>query len=67
MLIIGIAYLVVCFQENFGMNFQIKHLITVGFLCYMTLVWKMPFSHQAVIKVLFNGHCHRNHSNGLPV
>lgn len=50
MLIIGIAYLVVCFQENFGMNFRIKHLITVGFLCYMTLVWKMPFSHQAVIK-----------------
>lgn len=50
MLLIGIAYLIVCFQENFGMNFKIKHLVFAGFLCYMTLIWEIPFTHKAVLK-----------------
>lgn len=42
MLLLGISFMVLTFREKYGMNFRIKNLIFVLFLCYMTLIWKMP-------------------------
>ena len=42
MLLLGISFMVLTFREKYGMNFKIKNLIFVLFLCYMTLIWRMP-------------------------
>ena len=44
MLILGVLYLIICMEENYGMNFRIKRLLFIGFLCYMTLIWDIPIS-----------------------
>ncbi len=42
MLILGIAFMALAFRDKFGMNFKIKNIIFVLFLCYMTLIWDIP-------------------------
>lgn len=42
MLVLGISFMVLAFRERFGMDFKIKEIIFVLFLCYMTLVWDIP-------------------------
>ena len=42
MLAIGCAYFVLAFREKFRMNFKIKNLIFMLFLCYMTMIWDIP-------------------------
>ncbi|MGN1149032.1 MAG: hypothetical protein ACI4TB_11440, partial [Lachnospiraceae bacterium] len=42
MLLLGIAFMVFAFKERFGMDFKIKNIIFVLFLCYMTLIWDIP-------------------------
>lgn len=42
MLLLGISFMVLTFRKKYGMNFKIKNLIFVLFLCYMTLIWEMP-------------------------
>ncbi|MGN0431078.1 MAG: DUF2339 domain-containing protein [Lachnospiraceae bacterium] len=42
MLLLGISFMVLTFREKYGMSFKIKNLIFVLFLCYMTLIWRMP-------------------------
>ncbi len=42
MLLLGIIFILLTFREKYGMNFKVKHLILVLFLCYMTLIWRIP-------------------------
>lgn len=42
MLVLGISFMVFAFKEKYGMDFKIKHIIFVLFLCYMTLIWDIP-------------------------
>ena len=42
MLAIGCAYFALAFREKFHMNFKIKNLIFMLFLCYMTMIWEIP-------------------------
>ena len=42
MLLLGISFIVLTFRKKYGMDFKIKNLILVLFLCYMTLIWEMP-------------------------
>lgn len=44
MLLLGISFLVLTFREKYGMNFKGRNLVLVLFLCYMTVIWKMPVS-----------------------
>lgn len=40
--LLGITFILLMFQERFGMNFKIKNIILILFLCYMVLIWKLP-------------------------
>lgn len=42
MLVLGIAFMLLAFCDKYGMNFKIKNLIFIFFLCYMTLIWEVP-------------------------
>lgn len=42
LLVVGIAFMVLACREEFGMNFRIKNMIFVMFLCYMILIWDIP-------------------------
>lgn len=44
MLLLGISFLVLTFREKYGMNFKVRNLVLVLFLCYMAVIWKMPVS-----------------------
>lgn len=42
MLVLGISFMVLAFREHFGMDFKIKEILFVLFLCYMVLIWDIP-------------------------
>lgn len=42
LLVLGISFMVLAFREKFGMDFKIKNIIFVLFLCYMVLIWNIP-------------------------
>lgn len=42
MLVLGILFILLTFRKRYGMDFKIKNLILVLFLCYMILIWRMP-------------------------
>ncbi len=42
MLVLGISFMVLAFRERFGMDFKIKEILFVLFLCYMILLWNIP-------------------------
>ncbi len=41
--VLGCAFMIFAFKEKYGMNFKIKSIIFVLFLCYMILVWNISF------------------------
>lgn len=41
-LLLGITFILLMFQDKFGMNFKVKNIILILFLCYMVLIWKLP-------------------------
>ena len=41
-LLLGSTYILLMFQEKFGMNFRIKNILLILFLCYMVLIWELP-------------------------
>lgn len=41
-LLLGITYILLMFQDKFGMNFKIKNIILILFMCYMVLIWELP-------------------------
>lgn len=42
MLVLGISFMVLAFREQFGMDFKIKEILFVLFLCYMVLILDIP-------------------------
>lgn len=42
MMVLGISFMVLAFREQFGMDFKIKEIVFVLFLCYMVLIWNIP-------------------------
>lgn len=50
LLVLGVAFMIFALKEKYGMNFRIKSILFVLFLCYMILVWNIPFR---VIKSIF--------------
>lgn len=43
LLVLGAAFMLLTFKDKYGMNFRIKSILFVLFLCYMTLIWEIPF------------------------
>lgn len=41
-LLLGITFILLMFQERFGMGFKIKNIILILFSCYMVLIWQLP-------------------------
>lgn len=41
-LLLGITYILLMFQDRFDMNFKIKNILLILFMCYMVLIWKLP-------------------------
>ena len=42
LLLLGAAFILLMFQERFGMGFRFKNVILVLFVCYMALLWELP-------------------------
>ncbi len=42
LLLLGVAFILLMFQERFGMGFRFKNVILVLFVCYMALLWELP-------------------------
>lgn len=41
-LLLGITFILMMFQDRFGMGFKIKNIILILFSCYMVLIWELP-------------------------
>lgn len=41
-LLLGITFILLMFQDRFGMDFKIKNIILILFMCYMVLIWELP-------------------------
>ncbi len=42
LIVLGCGFLLFAFTEKYGMDFRIKSILFVLFLCYMVIVWKLP-------------------------
>lgn len=41
-LLLGITFILMMFQDKFGMGFKVKNIILILFACYMVLIWELP-------------------------